>query len=308
MEIEFVKMHGLGNDFVFIEDLGDRLDVSGRQAARLCDRRFGIGADGVIVVKPADDPSCAARMHYLNSDGTLAQMCGNGVRCFAKYLVDRRLVEPLEGRVRVQTLAGPRDVSFEVDEAGLLTRATVDMGAPILDPASVPTAIPANARTAAGEAFVRDASVGSPWGCVRFTCVSMGNPHAVCFIDDFGALPDELFPDAGDKRLGTLDVDRIGAFFESNEQWPEKTNVEFAVAAPDGKSIDMRVFERGCGETLACGTGACATLVAGALTGRTGREADVALPGGSLRIRWEADGHVLMTGAAAESFRGVAEL
>ena len=308
MEIEFVKMHGLGNDFVFVEDLGDELELSAEQVARLCDRHFGIGADGVIVVKPATDPACDARMHYLNSDGTLAQMCGNGVRCFAKYLVDRRIVDPAAGHLRAQTLAGPRDIRFETDAAGRMVRATVDMGAPILDPLLVPTKLEANARTDEGGAYVREAPVASPWGEFRFTCASMGNPHAVCFIDDFSALPDELFADAFDKRLSTLDVARAGAFFESNALWPEKTNVEFAAVSPEGGRIDMRVFERGCGETLACGTGACATAVAGALAGRSPRETDVALLGGTLRICWSDKGRVLMTGPAAEAFHGTIDL
>lgn len=308
MELAFVKMHGLGNDFVFIEDLGDELDLSAEQVERLCDRRFGIGADGVIVVKPADDPTCDARMNYINSDGTLAQMCGNGVRCFAKYLVDRRIVNPAAHSLCAQTLAGPREIRFETDEAGCMTSATVDMGAPIIDPNLVPTRLEANARTNGGEPFVREAPVDSPWGGFRFTCVSMGNPHAVCFIDDFSALPGDLFPNAEDRRLATLDLARVGAFFESNRLWPEKTNVEFAVASSDGKRIDMRVFERGCGETLACGTGACATAVAGALTGRAPREVDVALLGGTLHICWSDSGHVLMTGPAAEAFRGTVEV
>ena len=308
MGIEFVKMHGLGNDFVFVEDLDDEIDLSADEVARLCDRHVGIGADGVIVVKPATDPTCDARMHYINADGTLAQMCGNGVRCFAKYLVDRRIVDPAGGGLRAQTLAGPRDIRFETDVAGLMARATVDMGSPVLDPLRVPTTLAANARTDAGEAFVREAPVASLWGDFRFTCVSMGNPHAVCFIDDMGALPDDLFADAHDKRLGTFDVARVGAFFESNAAWPEKTNVEFAVAHPEGGRIDMRVYERGCAETLACGTGACATAVAGALTGRSPRETDVALLGGTLHICWSETGSVLMTGPAAETFRGTVDL
>lgn len=308
MDIEFIKMHGLGNDFVFVEDLDDEIDLGVEQVACLCDRHFGIGADGVIVVKPATDPTCDARMHYINSDGSLAQMCGNGVRCFAKFLVDRRIVDPSSGRLRVQTLAGPRDIRFETDDAGRMTNATVDMGAPVLDPILVPTKLVANGRSDAGEAFVCEAPVASPWGDFRFTCVSMGNPHAVCFIDDLAALSDDLFSDSPEKRLDTFDVARVGAFFESHEAWPEKTNVEFAVAAPDGRSVRMRVFERGCAETLACGTGACATAVAGALTGRTLREVDVDLAGGTLRIHWSDEGRVFMTGPAIEVFCGEIEL
>ena len=162
MELAFVKMHGLGNDFVFIEDLDDELDLSAEQVERLCNRHFGIGADGVIVVKPADDPACDARMHYINADGTLAQMCGNGVRCFAKYLVDRRIVNPAAHSLCAQTLAGPREIRFETDEAGCMTSATVDMGAPIIDPGLVPTRLEANARTDGGEPFAREAPSTPP--------------------------------------------------------------------------------------------------------------------------------------------------
>lgn len=306
MELPFVKMHGLGNDFVFLEDLADELALSEGQVRWLCDRHFGIGADGVIVVKPADDPSCTARMHYINADGTLAQMCGNGVRCFAKYLVDHGIVGPEATELRAQTLAGPRDIRFKRDAEGRMARATVDMGAPILEPAQVPVAAQANATAEDGTPCVRELPLESPWGTFSFTCVSMGNPHAVCF-PDVPALPDELFADPADKRLETLDLDRVGAFFERHEAFPEKTNVEFARVDGEGR-LTMRVFERGCGETLACGTGTCATVVAAALTGRSGRAADVTLLGGVLHIEWTAEGRVLMTGPAATSFQGTVEV
>ena len=180
------------------------------------------------------------------------------------------------------------------------------MGHPVLEPQNVPVDLPANALTDDETSFVKDSAIESPWGAFAFTCVSMGNPHAICFINDFSTLPDELFVSASDKGLATLDLNRIGAYYESHLVFPEKTNVEFAHVGND--AIEMRVFERGCGETLACGTGACATNVAAALTGRASRENDVILRGGTLHIKWDADDHVMMTGHATEAFQGTVEL
>lgn len=301
MELEFVKLHGLGNDFVFVNDLDESLDFTTEQVAWLCDRHFGIGGDGVILVRPAKTSGCDAYMHYINNDGTLAQMCGNGVRSFAKYLVDQGIVENT-GTLVAETLAGPREIAYETDDEGKLTTATVMMGQPILVPKDVPTTLEATAETVDGTPYAKEVTLSSPWGPFAFTCVSMGNPHAVTFIDDFSALPDELFTDPTNKSLATMRLDEIGAFFESHEAFPEKTNVEFAGVSPKG--VSMRVYERGCGETLACGTGTCATNVAAFLTGRADRENDVVLRGGTLHIRWDEDGNVYMTGPAAEAFRG----
>lgn len=306
MEIGFSKLNGLGNDFVFIDNMDGRLDLSKRQVQAICDRHFGVGADGVILVEPSPREECAAYMHYINSDGTLAQMCGNGVRCFAKYLVDRGIVDGGSGSFTADTLAGPRPISFETDAAGRLVAATVDMGAPVLDPPLVPTAVEANAKSPDGVPCVQDAAIPSPWGEFRFTAVSMGNPHAVCFVDDWNGLPDAVFKDASRKSLGSFDVDLVGAFYESNPAFPEKSNIEFAEVCGDG--VGMRVFERGCGETLACGTGACATRVAAALTGRSGRRGPVRLKGGELLVDWTGGGAVMMTGPAAQSFSGTLEL
>ncbi len=303
MELEFVKLHGLGNDFVFVDDFSREIELTSDQVALLCDRHFGIGGDGVILVRPSERSECAAYMHYINSDGTLAQMCGNGVRCFAKYLIDRGFVSASDGQFVADTLAGPKPISFEVGDDDKMTLATVDMGHPILDPASVPVALEANATSEEGASFVSNCDIDSPWGSFTFTCVSMGNPHAITFIDDFNALSDELFADSADKCLSTLNLEKIGAYYESHEVFPENTNVEFARIAEDGV-IEMRVYERGCGETLACGTGACATNVAAALTGRAGRENDLVLRGGTLHIFWDENDHVMMTGPATEAFEG----
>ena len=304
MEIEFAKLHGLGNDFVMIDDRAGELALSPDEVRALCDRHFGIGADGVILVRPPVGEGHAGYMHYVNADGTLAQMCGNGVRCFAKFLVDRGIAPsgPEGGELVADTLAGPRPIAFTVDGEGLLAEATVDMGEPVLDPVLVPVDAAPDATSPEGAPYVGELVLDTPWAPLTFCCVSMGNPHAVCFIDDFDALPDALFPDSLDKRLATLDVDAVGAFVEAHPAFPEKTNVEFAHAGDD--AIAMRVFERGCGETLACGTGACATAVAASLAGRAGRASTVRLRGGDLRIRWDDDGHVRMTGPAAQSFAG----
>ena len=305
MRLSFTKLHGLGNDFVVVDDRTRSIELTPAQVQHICDRHFGVGADGVILVRPSERPSCAGYMHYINSDGTFAQMCGNGVRCFAKFLVDNGIVDPAAGSLVADTLAGPRPISFTVDERGELDTATVDMGAPILNPALVPVDASANAVSAQNVPYVRELSLESPWGTFCFTCVSMGNPHAVCFLDDLDSLDDALFP-ARERTLAALDLDRIGAFYERHDVFPEKTNVEFAVVGADG--IEMRVYERGCGETLACGTGACATNVAAALTGRASCENDVHLRGGTLHISWADNDHVFMTGAARESFRGEIEL
>lgn len=306
MELDFVKLNGAGNDFVFVDDLSRDVEITPEQVAWLCDRHFGIGADGVVLVRPSERPECAAYMHYINSDGTLAQMCGNGVRCFAKFLVDRGYVQASDGSFVADTLAGPKPISFTVDDEGMLTTATVDMGRPVFEPKLVPVAAEATGETEDGASLVKELAVDSPWGAFAFTCISMGNPHAVCFIEDFSALPDDLFADPSRKCLATLDLEKVGAFYESHEIFPEKANIEFACIESDG--ISMRVFERGCGETLACGTGACATGVAAALTGRAGASNDVRLRGGVLHIEWAEDGRVMMTGPAAESFQGTVRL
>lgn len=320
MKLEFAKLNGLGNDFIFIDDLSNEIELTTNQVQWLCNRNFGVGADGVILVRPPQNAEALAYMHYINSDGTLAQMCGNGVRCFAKYLVDRGFAgNAHSGVLTAETMAGNREIEYTTNDAGEMTLATVNMGKPILDPAQVPVNLPANATTATGVGYVQETPIPSPWGNFAFTCVSMGNPHAVCFVEDWNALPDELFSDATKKSLETLAINQIGAFYESNPAFPEKTNVEFACMTPEG--IDMRVYERGCGETLACGTGACATTVAAILTGRLEEQTTVHLLGGKLHIAWKqqesgaegaegAEGAhpVFMTGPAAESFSGVVEV
>ncbi len=297
MRYSFAKIHGLGNDFVVIDDRDSMIDLAPEQVAAICDRHFGVGADGIILVRPATDPSCDAFMHYINSDGTLAQMCGNGVRCFAKFMVDRGMVDPAKGVVVVETLAGPRRISYTLDSAGKLEMARVEMGQPILDPPSIPTTL---APTSDGA--VVDAMLSTPIGSLPATCVSMGNPHCVIQMPDRGFFTDP----------GSFAISEIGPALECDPIFPEKCNIEFVYVDDPGSKdsparILMRVWERGCGETLACGTGACATAVACHLGGRTVSSAHVKLLGGELLIE-VGDGGVVMTGPAVESFTGTFEI
>ncbi len=295
MNIDFAKYNGCGNDFIMVDDRDGLIDLSPKQVTALCDRHFGIGADGIIVVKPSARPECAAYMDYYNSDGTKAQMCGNGVRCFAKFVVDAGLApeglvvwddEHKGGTLVADTLAGPRPLRFSCGPDGLVNAVRVDMGEPVFAPELVPVKLAANSACGA----VVDVPVSAGSYTLSFTCVSMGNPHAVAFVDD----------------AQQCAVTEIGPLFEVADVFPEKANIEFATVHDD--AIDMRVWERGCGETMACGTGSCATLVAAVLTGRSGRRACVCLLGGDLDVEWsEQDNHVYMTGPASKSFYGTFE-
>ncbi|MDI6693046.1 MAG: diaminopimelate epimerase [Anaerosomatales bacterium] len=279
MQLGFVKMHGIGNDFVVVDDLDGTLDLDATAVEWICDRHFGVGADGVIVVRRATSPDADLYMHFFNADGTLAEMCGNGIRCLVKHAVDTGIVPSDAESVAVETLAGIKRVSFERDDAGLMTVARVDMGVPGLTPDAIPVDLTGD--------IVYDCPLETPYGTVRITAVSMGNPHAVIWVDDVDAAP----------------VDTVGPAVETHPAFPKRTNVEFAELVDDTR-IRVRVWERGVGETLACGTGACATVVAAVLSCRTGRSATVELPGGELDIRWHEDDHVYLTGPATTVFTG----
>ncbi|MCL1847081.1 MAG: diaminopimelate epimerase [Coriobacteriia bacterium] len=315
MELFFTKMHGTGNDFVFIDDLSQEIELSTKQVQLLCDRNLGIGADGVILVRPSEHADCVAYMHYINNDGSLAEMCGNGVRCFAKYLVDKGFVETCEscgkGSFIADTLAGKRSISFTMDDEGLLLEASVDMGEPAFAPEDIPTTLAATSvvvRAAlvdgeeAEEPAVVDAMLDTPLGELAFTCVNMGNPHAVTF---FGG---------ADDTVTGLDIRDVGPLLVQHEAFPKQANIEFAQVLQQGSEaepaeIRLRVCERGVGETLACGTGTCATVVAAVVTGRIAtRKALVHLPGGDLLIEWLANNHVRMTGPAVTVYEGTITL
>jgi len=290
LQIPFKKIHGAGNDFVIIDDLANRIELTGEQVARICDRHRGVGADGIILVKPPRQPGADAYMHYINSDGSLAQMCGNGVRCFAKFIVDDNLIKLEKSnntcKLAADTLSGLRPLVCTLDNNGKLVNCTVDMGEPIFRAKLIPTTLAENK-----DGFVVAAKIGTPYGDYQFNCASMGNPHAVTFLDIAAA------------ELASMDIDRPGAYLERCDAFPEKCNIEFAVVDSDG--IHMRVFERGCGETLACGTGACATAVMASVTNRTTRESNVLLRGGTLNIRWAENNHVFMTGPAQLAYTGI---
>ncbi|MBP6964662.1 MAG: diaminopimelate epimerase [Armatimonadetes bacterium] len=276
-ELSFVKMHGAGNDFILSDHLDgtgplDQADL-GDLAVLLCERHFGIGADGLVLVLPSD--SADYRMRIMNSDGSEAEMCGNAIRCFAKYLFDRGLAGT---SLSVETLSGVKRIEVQSDE-GKAFAATVNMGAPKLDASDIPVS------GYEGRVILQPIEVDGR--SFEITCVSMGIPHCVIFVDSADAVP----------------LLEIGPRIETHAAFPQKTNVDFAQAV-SRQDVIMRVWERGAGATLACGTGACATVVAGSITGKTDGRAAVHLPGGDLFIDWRDDGNVYMTGPAAEVYTG----
>ncbi|AFM01636.1 diaminopimelate epimerase [Desulfitobacterium dehalogenans ATCC 51507] len=276
--MEIVKMHGLGNDFVFIDHFvsapAETLDYP-ELSRKLCHRQFGVGGDGLIVVLPSEKAD--ARMRIFNSDGSEPEMCGNGIRCFARYIYDQGHVT--KNPLQVETLAGILTLHLTV-EGDKVTGVRVDMGEPILKPEQVPVLI-------LGESVV-GAKLSMDGQEFEFTAVSMGNPHCVIFVEDYE----------------TLDFERMGPAIEKHPLFPRKTNVEFIIVNST-KELTMKVWERGSGPTLACGTGACASAVAAVLNGKTERSVTVHLPGGDLQIEWGEDNRVYMTGPAAYVFKGV---
>lgn len=276
--MKFVKMHGLGNDFVMVDGFSVRLAETELEqlALRVCDRHFGIGADGLILALPSDRADF--RMRIFNSDGSEAMHCGNGIRCMAKFVYDLGLTR--ESVLRVETAGERINVLELLTEGDAVREVRVDMGEPGLQRGTLP-------MTGDPESRVIDEPLEVGSEQLRLTCVSMGNPHAVTFVEDTARYP----------------VERIGPLVESHAVFPRRTNTEFIqVLGPN--ELRMRVWERGAGETLACGTGACASVVAAALTGRAERRAVVHLLGGDLQIEWRDDNHIYMTGPAVESFRG----
>ena len=269
--MQFTKMHGIGNDFILLDGFNHDIPDPTALSARLCDRHFGVGADGLILALPSAQAD--ARMRIFNSDGSEAEMCGNGVRCLGKFLYDTGVCRKTS--LRVETLAGILTLAMTPGDDGAIRDVTVDMGAPIFDPARIPVASDSNVVTleAAGHSL-------------RFFCVSMGNPHAVTF---------DLFPD--DASFAAL-----GPLLERHPIFPRRCNIEFCRQEEGGAQV--RVWERGDGPTLACGTGACAVLAAGVRQGLLPREAQIRLPGGALVIRWDEGGHLFMTGPAQTVFTG----
>jgi diaminopimelate epimerase len=281
--LRFTKMHGAGNDYVYVNCFEEPMpDDPAGLARKVSDRHFGIGADGLILICPSDKAD--ARMRVFNADGSEAEMCGNGVRCVAKYVYDHGI--RTRETLAIETGRGVLDIAVEAD-GGRVRRVRVDMGEPILDPARIPTTLSGTPRQDLGvEAVVAQTlRVGAVE--LEVTCVSMGNPHCVAFVDE----PTDRW------------VLAIGPQVEIHPAFPRRVNVEFVrVVSP--REVQVRVWERGSGETRACGTGACAVCVAGALAGRTDRRILAHLPGGDLELDWAENNHVFMTGPAAEVFSG----
>lgn len=274
--LEFTKYHGLGNDFILIDNRDSaEPKVSMAQAEKLCDRHFGIGADGVIFALPGQEGTDYT-MRIFNSDGSEPEMCGNGIRCMARFVADLEQTTELRS-YKIHTLAGVITPKLEAD--GLIT---VDMGEPRLLSEEIPTTLAPVGQSVVNQ-FINVA--GQDW---QVTCVSMGNPHCITFVEDVDAIA----------------LADIGPQFEHHAAFPKRTNTEF-IQVVRRDYLKMRVWERGAGITLACGTGACAALVAAVLTGRSDRLATVELPGGPLKIEWtESNNRLAMTGPATLVFRG----
>ena len=277
MVIEFSKYHGLGNDFILIDNRHSTEPIlTPQQAEQMCDRHFGIGGDGVIFALPKGEGTDYT-MRIYNSDGSEPEMCGNGIRCFAKFIADLEGNQEVNKTYRIDTLAGV--ITPQIQENG---EVKVDMGTPFLTAAEIPTTL------AAADDKVVDCSLeidGRTWAV---TCVGMGNPHCITFVEDSDAIP----------------LEQIGPLFEHHPVFPQRTNTEF-IQVVKSNYLKMRVWERGAGITLACGTGACAAVVAGVLNGKCDRTCKVELPGGCLQIEWSAtNNRVYMTGSATRVFTG----
>ena len=281
--MQFTKMEGAGNDYVYIDARHQQQDWA-ELSRRMSDRHFGIGSDGLILI--ADSDVADLKMVMFNADGSQGEMCGNGIRCFAKYAIERDIAAPSSNGLTVETPAGIRTVA-PTYEGPRITGARVAMGAPILAPAEVPVTL-----EGAGPDVAKGPVLAYPFSMdghdLPLSFVSMGNPHAISFIDQ----PVADFP-----------LLTVGPRVEHHEMFPRRVNFEIVNVDAPGK-LTARVWERGSGETLACGTGACAIAVAARLSGHCGDEVDVTLPGGTLHIQWDGHGEVMMEGPATEVFTG----
>jgi diaminopimelate epimerase len=275
--MKFTKMHGAGNDYVYVNGFSEKVADPVALARAVSDRHFGVGGDGLILILPSTIAD--VRMRIFNADGSEAEMCGNGLRCVAKYAYDHGLVEHLD--IIVETGAGLLPVEMFINATGRVDRVRVNMGRPRFTRGEIPMTGPAGERVIDHELTVLDRTF-------RINCISMGNPHCVIFVDDIKAFP----------------VAAYGPAIEHHPLFPRRTNVEFVEVISTGE-VRQRTWERGAGETLACGTGSAAVTVAGLLTGRTGTQLLNHLAGGDLEMAWDGTGEVFMTGPAAEVFTGV---
>ncbi|MDE5960953.1 MAG: diaminopimelate epimerase [Duncaniella sp.] len=269
-------MHGIGNDYIYINCMESTPDRLPELAIEMSDRHFGVGGDGIVLICPSEVADFKMRM--FNNDGSEARMCGNASRCIARYVHDHGLTD--QRRISLETLSGIKALSLNMNSDGDVESVTVDMGEPEFTPGLVPV-------VTASERMVEE-DVETSCGDVKVTAVSMGNPHGVIFVD----------------RIEDVDFDTLGPELESHDIWPDRANIEFLEVISRSEAR-MRVWERGTGETLACGTGACASAVAAILTGRCDRKVTIHLRGGNLEIEWGEDGHVMMTGGATEVFDGI---
>ena len=273
--MKFTKMHGIGNDYVYVNCFEESVKNPAEVSKFVSDRHFGIGSDGLILISPS--AKADFRMNIYNADGSQAEMCGNGIRCVAKYVYDYGLTDKTE--FSVETLAGIKYLKLQI-ENGKTATVEVNMGAPILEAKAIPVAVE--------ESPVVNVPVEVKGKIYHMTCVSMGNPHAIIFMNN----------------VKDLDIEAIGPYFENHTVFPKRTNTEF-VEVIDRNTVNMRVWERGSNETLACGTGACATTVACILNNKTEDEVTVHLLGGDLKIRWDRENNqVYMTGPATVVFDG----
>ena len=277
--MKFTKMQGLGNDYVYVNCFEEKIENPKDLAIKLSNRHYGIGSDGLIMINPSKVADCEMEMY--NADGSRSEMCGNGIRCVGKYVYDYGLTDKTS--IAVETLAGIKYLDFTI-ENGKVKFVKVDMGSPELVPANIP--VVAEGDTAIDTPILVD---GEEY---HMTCVSMGNPHTVVYVED----------------MQGLDIETIGPKFENHERFPKRVNAEF-VKVLDRNTVEMRVWERGSGETLACGTGACAVAVASILNGYTENKVTVKLLGGDLLIEWDREANkVYMTGPAEVSFDGEIQL
>ena len=276
--LNFTKMTGLGNDYIYIDCTnGTKIKNITEVARRLSDRHFGVGSDGVVLIDKPENENSDFKMRIFNSDGSEAEMCGNGIRCVAKFIHDNNLSQ--KDKLTIDTLAGIKKVKVIEDNKGNCNEVIVDMGEPIFQDNNIPYDV--------YEPYTKDLDLDVKGEKMRFTALSMGNPHAVTFVEN----------------VDDFNVKDIGPIIERNPKFPNRTNVEF-VEILDKNNIKVRVWERGVGETLACGTGACAAVVASGLNGYTDELVTVQLPGGKLKIEWGTDNHIYMQGTAKTVYKG----
>ena len=287
--MKFTKMHGCGNDYIYVDGSKEKVREKDKPelVRRLSDRHFGIGGDGVIFINPSEEADFEMEMY--NMDGTRAEMCGNGIRCVAKFVYDKGLTDKTS--ISIMSCGKVKHLELSVED-GKVSAIKVNMGQPILKAEEIPVTIENNdGFMIKDDGAVISAPIEVGGQNYKMTCVSMGNPHAVVFVDD----------------VSSLELEKIGPLFENHACFPRRINTEF-VKVLDRENIEMRVWERGTGETLACGTGACASVVASVLNGLTQEQVTVKLLGGNLQIRWDREEDlVYMTGPAATVFEGEIE-